>query len=298
MAHSPTQDVHAAAQAAHTDRGGARNAPVSLLSSRTHEYSRFYLIIVPAAVLFLWEILGRAGAYDPRLIPMPNQVLSVWYDLITGWSGQAGPYTRTWSGHVLASLWRVYLGFFIAVSLGMLMGLLIGIFPLFARMVDPTIQLLRNIPVTAWVPLSMVFFGLADRPAIFLISLGAFFPTVLNTTQGVRLVDIILIKAALMMGVNHWQLITKVIIKAALPSIFTGIRLSMGIAWVLVVVAEMIAVKSGIGYLLIDAYQFFRTDIVIVCMLSIGALGYLSDQIIMLMREHMLVWSKKETLHG
>jgi len=166
------------------------------------------------------------------------------------------------------------------------------------KLFDPTIQLLRNIPVTAWVPLAILFFGIADPPAIFLIALGAFFPAVVNTSQGARQVPIILIKAARMMGVTRAQLIRLVIFPAVLPSIFTGIRLSIGIAWVLVVVAEMIAVKSGLGYLLLDAYYFFRTDVVIACMLSIGLLGFLSDRLVLAVRSRVLAWTRGETLRG
>jgi NitT/TauT family transport system permease protein len=148
------------------------------------------------------------------------------------------------------------------------------------------------------VPLSLVFFGIGNAPAIFLIGLGAFFPTVINTTHGVRQINPTLIKAALMMGANQRELLTRVILHGALPSVFTGIRLSMGIAWVLVVVAEMLAVRSGLGYLLNDAYQFYRNDVVIAAMLSIGILGYLSDRLVMVVRDRLLQWNAGETFSG
>ncbi len=252
----------------------------------------------PLLLLVAWEVIGRLGIYRESLLPTPSRVARVWWDLITGWSSSAGPYAGKWAAHAWASTWRVFTGFTIASCLGVGLGLLIGLSPVIEKLFDPTIQLLRNIPVTAWVPLAILFFGIADPPAIFLIALGAFFPAVVNTSQGTRQVPLLLIKAARMMGVNRRQLILWVIFPAVLPGIFTGIRLSMGIAWVLVVVAEMIAVKSGLGYLLLDAYYFFRTDVVIACMLSIGMLGFLSDRLILAVRHRVLRWTRKETLRG
>ena len=175
---------------------------------------------------------------------------------------------------------------------------MIGLSRIVEKMIDPTIQVLRNVPVTAWVPLSLVFFGIGNKPAIFLIGLGAFFPAVLNTTHGVRQVNQTLYKAAMMMGATQAELVRRVILPAAMPSVMTGIRLSMGIAWVLVVVAEILAVRSGLGYLLNDAYQFYRNDVVIAAMISIGVLGYLSDRLVVLVRDRVLQWNKLETYGG
>ena len=179
-----------------------------------------------------------------------------------------------------------------------MLGLLIGLLRMMERLLDPTIQVLRNIPVTAWVPLSLVFFGIGNAPAVFLIGLGAFFPTVVNTIHGVRQINSTLYKAAQMMGANEHELVNRVILPGALPSIMTGIRLSMGIAWVLVVVAEILAVRSGLGYLLNDAYLFYRNDVVIAAMLSIGLLGFLSDRLVVVVRDHILEWNRLETFGG
>jgi NitT/TauT family transport system permease protein len=254
--------------------------------------------VVPLALVLTWEVVGRLGLYRESLLPTPTRVVTVWADLVTGKSRVAGPYAGSWLDHATASTWRVLVGFGGAAVLGVGLGLLIGLSPLVEKLFDPTIQLVRNIPVTAWVPLAILFFGIADRPAVFLIGLGAFFPAVVNTSQGVRQVPLVLVKAARMLGVNRRQLVWRVVFPATLPSIFTGVRLSMGIAWVLVVVAEMIAVKSGLGYLLLDAYYFFRTDVVIACMLSIGLLGFVSDRLILAVRHRALAWTRKETLRG
>jgi NitT/TauT family transport system permease protein len=184
------------------------------------------------------------------------------------------------------------------VTLGIFVGLLIGLSRLMERVFDPTVQVLRNIPVTAWVPLALVFFGIGNPPAIFLIGLGSFFPAAINTTHGVRQINVTLYKAARMMGADDRELLRRVVLPASLPSIFAGIRLSMGIAWVLVVVAEILAVRSGLGYLLNDAYLFYRNDVVIAAMLSIGLLGFCSDRLVVLVRNVLLSWNRKETFGG
>ena len=131
------------------------------------------------------------------------------------------------------------------------------------------------------VPLSLIFFGIGNQPAIFLIGLGAFFPAVLNSTHGVRQLNRTLFKAAQMMGTNQREMLARVILPA-----------------VLVVVAEILAVRSGLGYLLNDAYQFYRNDVVIASMLSIGILGFLSDRIVVFLRDRMLEWNRLESYDG
>jgi len=231
-------------------------------------------------------------------LPSPITVVVIWFDLLTGATQAASRYSGTWWDHAFASTWRVFAGFSWGVALGVALGLLLGLSRTFERVLDPSLQVLRNIPVTAWVPLSLVFFGIGNAPAIFLIGLGAFFPTVINTIHGARQINVTLYKAARMMGADERELVTRVILPGAMPSIMTGIRLSMGIAWVLVVIAEILAVRSGLGYLLNDSYEFFRNDVLIAAMLSIGMLGYLSDQGVVSIRNWLLDWNKLETFSG
>jgi NitT/TauT family transport system permease protein len=254
--------------------------------------------IFPVAIVLLWQVFSEIGFVRRNVLPPPSEVLSVWYDLVTGTTGAASRYSGTWLDHAWASTWRVFAGFCWGVALGTFLGLLIGLSRVMERVLDPTIQVLRNIPVTAWVPLSLVFFGIGNAPAIFLIGLGAFFPAAINSTHGVRQINITLYKAARMMGANEQELLFRVILPAALPSILTGVRLSMGIAWVLVVVAEILAVRSGLGYLLNDAYLFYRNDVVIAAMLSIGLLGFVSDRLVVAVRDILLIWNKRETFSG
>lgn len=255
-------------------------------------------IIFPVSVILVWYLAVEFEFIRRNVLPSPITVVVIWFDLLTGATQAASRYSGTWWDHAFASTWRVFAGFSWGVALGVALGLLIGLSRTFERVLDPSLQVLRNIPVTAWVPLSLVFFGIGNAPAIFLIGLGAFFPTVINTIHGARQINVTLYKAARMMGADERELITRVILPGAMPSIMTGIRLSMGIAWVLVVIAEILAVRSGLGYLLNDSYEFFRNDVLIAAMLSIGMLGYLSDQGVVLIRNWLLDWNKLETFSG
>lgn len=276
----------------------SRRALVYELMGRRRKLPLLQYVVFPVGILILWQICSQIGFVRRNILPTPTDVLIVWYDLITGFTDYAARYSGTWFDHAWASTWRVFAGFSWGVAFGILLGLLIGLSRVMERVFDPTIQVMRNIPVTAWVPLSLVFFGIGNAPAIFLIGLGAFFPAVINTTHGVRQLNITLYKSARMMGANERELLTRVIVPAAMPSILTGVRLSMGIAWVLVVVAEILAVRSGLGYLLNDAYLFYRNDVVIAAMLSIGLLGFLSDQLVVRVRNFLLAWNRKETFGG
>ena len=171
-------------------------------------------------------------------------------------------------------------GFGLAAMVAIPLGLMIGWSRLAARLIDPTVQLLRPVPITAWLPFAIAVFGIYDASALFLIGLGAFYPIVVNTTHGVRDTNLLLLRAARMLGAGPITVLAKVVFPSALPSIFTGLRLGIGVAWTAVIVAEMIAVKSGLGYVLWDAYYVGRMDICVATMFSVGLLGFLSDRVI------------------
>src|SRR5215468_1586499 len=280
------------APAPHRSRARSAGQAIGLFAPPV-QYAAF-----PVALLAVWQACVQIGFVRRNVLPAPTDVALVWFDLITGATDAATRYSGTWFDHAAASVWRVFAGFAWGVALGTLAGLLIGLSRVIERVFDPTIQVVRNIPVTAWVPLSLVFFGIGNAPAVFLIGLGTFFPAAVNTTHGVRQVNATLTKAARMMGANERELLVRVMLPAALPSIMTGLRLSMGIAWVLVVVAEILAVRNGLGYLLNDAYLFYRNDVVIAAMLSIGLLGFACDRLVVLVRNHLLEWNRLETFGG
>jgi NitT/TauT family transport system permease protein len=250
-------------------------------------------ILVPAALVVLWEIGSRTGVLNRTFIPPPSTVAATWYNWIFGTPTAGGTiYSGTWLDHSLSSARRVLLGFVIAAAIGTSLGVLIGWFRAVAVLLDPLIQTLRPIPITAWLPFAVVFWGIHEGGAVSLIALGAFFPIVVNATAGAARTPRVLVRAALMLGTRPGKLLWRVVLPAALPSIFTGLRLGVGVAWVLVIVSEMIAVKSGLGYVLWDAYFFIRMDMIIAAMFSVGILGFLSDAVIVLVRNQVLAYSR------
>jgi NitT/TauT family transport system permease protein len=245
----------------------------------------------PAIVVILWHLASTRGWVDQRFVPSPLTVMRALQEWMFGPTA-VNPYSGTWFAHAVNSAYRVLVGFLIAAALGVTLGCLIGWFRLVSDLVDPVIQVLRPIPITAWVPFAVIFFGIRDGSAFFLIALGAFFPVVVNTAAGVAGTPKLLVRAARMLGIRPYMLLPRVVLPAAMPFIFTGLRLGMGLAWVLVIVAEMMAVKSGLGFAMWDAYYFLRLDIIIAAMLSVGALGFVSDLIIRLVGRRFLRWSR------
>ena len=245
-------------------------------------------IIVPTAVLALWHLATYGRQYS--LIPPPIDVARSLYDLAFG-GIYDDAYSRTLHVHLLASLSRVYGGFAIAASLAVPLGLLIGRISIVRRLLDPTLQVLRPIPVTAWLPLSMIIFGLGSRSAFFLVCLGAFYPILINTIFGVRSVDPRLFEAASMLGCQGTAQFYRVVLPASLPAIFTGLRLGLGFAWVVIVVGEMTGVPTGLGAIIMEARQLSRTEIVICGMVVIGVAGFISDRLVLMLGKRLLRWS-------
>ena len=247
-------------------------------------------LVIPTVVVVLWQVMGSMPDMA-GILPTPLKVLEGWHSWIFAKPGLGlNPYLGTWLANVEYSSMRVVQGFTLAALVGVPLGLLIGWSKFISQMFDPMIQSLRPIPITAWLPFSIAVFGIRDIGSIFLIFLGGFYAIVVNTTQGARDVDRNLVRAALMMGASRTQLLLRVVLPAAMPSIFTGLRIGLGISWTAVIVSEMVAVKSGLGYVLWDAYYVGRMDIVLADMVSIGAMGYISDRIIVYIERKMLVW--------
>ena len=247
-------------------------------------------LVIPTAVVVLWQVMGSMPGMA-GILPTPLKVLEGWHSWIFAKPGMGlNPYLGTWLANVEYSSMRVAQGFTLAALVGVPLGLLIGWSKFISQMFDPMIQSLRPIPITAWLPFSIAVFGIRDIGSIFLIFLGGFYAIVVNTTQGARDVDRNLVRAALMMGASRTQLLLRVVLPAAMPSIFTGLRIGLGISWTAVIVSEMVAVKSGLGYVLWDAYYVGRMDIVLADMVSIGAMGYISDRIIVFIERKILVW--------
>lgn len=245
-------------------------------------------VMFPSIVLIVWHFATYGQKYS--LIPPPSEVaLALWDFAFGGINDDA--YSKTLHIHLLASISRVYGGFAIALSVAVPLGLLIGRISLVRRVLDPTLQVLRPIPVTAWLPLAMIMFGLGPRSAFFLVCLGAFYPILINTVFGVRTVDQRLFEAASMLGCKDTAQFFRVVLPASLPAIFTGLRLGLGFAWVVIVVGEMTGVQTGLGAIIMEARQLSRTEIVICGMVVIGIAGFVSDRIVLLLGKRLLSWS-------
>ena len=254
-----------------------------------------WALVLPVALVVLWHLTVEYRWVAEGIIPSPAQVLRSWEVWIFGTvKGGLSPYSGTWLDNVLYSSKRVLQGFGLAALVAIPLGLMIGWNRLTGRLVDPTIQLLRPVPITAWLPFAIAVFGIYDASALFLIGLGAFYPIVVNTTHGVRDTNLLLLRAARMMGAGAGTVLAKVVFPSALPSIFTGMRLGIGVAWTAVIVAEMIAVKSGLGYVLWDAYYVGRMDICVATMVSVGFLGFISDRVIVYASRILLRWRALE----
>jgi NitT/TauT family transport system permease protein len=251
--------------------------------------------VLPCLVLAVWETASRQQWLPPAVIPPPSLIVKSWYIWIFGRAeSPLSLYVGTWLSSVLFSARRVIEGFLIAAAAGIGLGILVGWYRPVAELIDPSLQMIRPIPITAWVPFAIALFGIRDWSSIYLIALGGFFPIVVNTTHGVRDTSRTLIRAARMLGFTPRQVIYKVVLPSALPSIFTGLRLGIGMAWVCVIVSEMVAVKSGLGYVLWDGYYLGRMDIIVAAMVSVGLLGFLSDRAIILLGSRILRWKALE----
>lgn len=257
-----------------------------------------YRFLLPTLILVLWEVLSRIGFFNSTLLPPPTTVIATWIDWVFGINGSAEINSGKWVEDVLSSGLRVMTGYFLAVLIGTALGIAIGWSKTIEKIFEPTIQMLRPIPPVSWIPLAIIWFGIANKPAIFLVFIAAFFPIVVNSIQGVRITDKNLIRAAAMMGATQWQIIRNVVFPAALPSIFIGLRLGIGVAFAMTVTAEMIAVKSGVGYVLWDSYYFLRYDLVIASMASIGLVGFTMDFIVKKIMQKYLHWQRNTSIEG
>lgn len=248
--------------------------------------------VVPILLFGFWWTATRDSPNG--LIPQPAQVGRELLDL-AGLTHSGDAFNGVLWANLAASASRVFSGFAVATLLGVPMGLMIGQLQLVRRMLDSTLQLLRPVPVTAWQPLFLILFGLGSQSATLLVALGCFYPILLNTILGVRSVEPRLFEAASMLGISRAAMFPKVVLPSAMPGIFTGLRLSLGLAWVVIVVGEMSGIRDGLGAMIMDAREESRTDVVIGGMIAIGLAGFVCDQVVLHIGRRLLRWSPQ---HG
>jgi NitT/TauT family transport system permease protein len=227
-------------------------------------------LAVAAVLTIIWH--GAVKWSGTTIFPTPGQVLNGMAELV-----QQGLMVR----YIIASLFRVGVGFTLALLVGIPFGLLLGWFVHAFHAFNPTIQVLRPISPIAWIPVAILWFGVSDLAPIFLIFLASLFPIATSAMAAVQRMDLVYLRAAQNFGIKGRQLFQKVIFPAALPQIITGVRLALGVAWLVVVAAEMIAVNSGLGYLIIDARNAgMRYDLVVAGMVLIGLIGLVLDLLV------------------
>ena len=257
-------------------------------------------LLVPIVVLLIWETISDAGWVSPIVLPSPSQVLLRWlsyarptepYDPAQG-SWLVWAFSGELPHDAVASLTRVAGGFAIGAVLALPLGLLMGASRIVYELFNPIVQILRPIPPIAFIPLAILWFGLGNPPAFFLISLGAFFPILMNTIAGVRSVDSIYLRAARNLGAGQSTLFWRVMVPAAMPYILAGVRIGIGVAFIVVIVAEMIAVNSGLGYRILEAREYFWSDKVIAGMISIGLAGLGIDVFMNRLNSWLLRWHR------
>jgi len=235
----------------------------------------------PIAFLLLWQTASSLGWLPPRAIPAPLAILLAARDLLA-----SGALIH----HLAVSLLRVLAGLGIAVVTGTTLALLAGLSRLGEDLIDPPLQMARTLPFLALVPLFILWFGIGETPKVALVALGATFPIYLNLFAGVRGADPKLVEVAATLGLSRGALIRHVILPAALPNFLTGLRYAIGVAWLSLVVGEQINADSGIGYLMMDARDFLRTDIIMVGLAVYALLGLASDQGVRTLERTALAW--------
>jgi sulfonate transport system permease protein len=262
-----------------------KQASPSEIAPVNHKEARWRValrgMVLPAVILTLWQLAGTLGIVSKNILPTPVTIAVTFYEMIA--SGEIFK-------HLQISIWRAALGFFLGGGLGLAFGLAAGLFKRFEHSVDPSVQMLRTIPHLAITPLFILWFGFGEFSKVLLIAKGAFFPLYVNTFLGIRNVDSKLFDVARVLEFNRWKQITQLVLPAALPNILLGLRLSIGVAWLGLVVAELMGSSEGVGYLILDARQFSQTAIVFVGIIIFAVVGKGSDSLVRYLEKKWLKW--------
>ena len=254
--------------------------------------SRRYLSLVSVAavavVLGAWFIAGELRLTNPLFLPGPIEVLATAEQLVEEGYRQVS----LWM-HILVSVSRALFAFFVAAITGIPIGLMMGRSPIFSAILDPFVQFLRPLPKLALIPLVVIWFGIGEVSKFVLIYLSTFLTIVVSASAAVVTVPEGRIRAAQSLGVTGWQLFRHVILPSTLPELFTGVRVGIGIGWTTLIAAEMIAASSGLGWMVINASSYLRTDVVMLGILLLGTIGYLLDLALVTTQRLTIHWMGK-----
>jgi sulfonate transport system permease protein len=262
-------------------RGTPRGKPAARRRRRA-----WFRIISPLAVLIGWQLVSMSGLISQQKLPPPSTVFHTAVILITTSNAAYG----TLQGAMLVSLERVAIGFAVGGAAGLVLGVVAGLSRLGENSVDPLMQMLRTLPLFGLIPVFIVWFGIGQLPKILLIALGASIPLYLNTFSGIRNVDAKLAEAGQSLGLRRGETIRHIILPGALPQILVGLRQSLGIAWLALVVAEQINANAGLGYIINQGQAFLNNSVIFVALLVYCVLGLLTDALVRLLERRALAW--------
>jgi sulfonate transport system permease protein len=237
--------------------------------------------VLPALLIAGWEAASEAGLIEARILPAPSAVAAAFWE-----NAKSGALFH----HAGVSTARALTGLLIGGGIGFLFGVLNGASRTAEALSDSTLQMLRNVPHLAIIPLVILWFGIEEEAKVFLVAIGVFFPIYLNTFHGIRTVDKGLIEMAKVYGLSRSALFYRVTLPGALPSILVGLRYSLGIMWLTLIVAETISASAGIGYMTMNAREFLQTDVVLLGVLIYAALGKLADVLTRALERRALAW--------
>ena len=260
---------------------GARGKPSGRRRNRA-----WFRVISPLVVLAGWQLVSMSGLISQQKLPPPSTVFHTAVTLITTSNAAYG----TLQGAMLVSLERVAIGFAVGGAAGVLLAILTGLSRVGEIVADPILQALRSVPLFGLIPVFIVWFGIGQLPKILLIALGASIPLYLNTFSGIRNVDAKLAEAGQSLGLRRGEMIRHIILPGALPQILVGLRQSLGIAWLTLVVAEQINANTGLGYIINQGQAFLNNSVIFVALLVYCVLGLLTDALVRLLERRALAW--------
>ena len=237
----------------------------------------------PLLLVAVWQLLCSTGLLSERTIAPPSDVAVAAYEL---WQ------TGELQHHLLASLQRVVVGLALGVSTGVVLAIVAGLFRLGEALVDSTMQVLRSIPILGLIPLMIIWFGVGEQPKILLVAIGTTFPIYINTYAAIRGVDAKLIEAGTTFGLSRLGLVRRVILPGAVPGFLVGLRFALTGSWLIMIVAEQINARSGLGFLINEARSWYRTDIIVMGLVLYGIVGLVADAIVRFLERTLLAWRR------
>ncbi|AYF77427.1 ABC transporter permease [Nocardia yunnanensis] len=263
----------------------ARPAAARLRLPSVSVLARF---VAPVALVVIWQVASATGVLPERLLASPVTVVQTAIDLV-----KDGTLTKA----ISVSLQRAAIGFVIGAAAGIGLALISGLSRVGEYLVDPIVQMLRTLPFYGLIPLFILWFGIGELPKIVLVAFGVAVPLYLNTFAGIRSVDGKLAELAQVQRLNRWQLIRHIVLPGALPQTLVGLRQSLGVAWLALIVAEQVNADAGLGFMINDAREFLRTDVIVVGLLVYSVLGLLTDALVRSIERRALSWRRGFLTH-